>query len=120
MEKRARPPHDILPAYFFECWVPEAVAADEDRRRKLGDTEATVVFDLAGEGGGLFTVEIAEGRVRGREGGVEEPDLAVELDVETWRDLNAGRISAPEALLKRRLRFHGSFLLGLKLHLILG
>lgn len=120
MEQRARPPEDILPAYFFECWVPEAVAADADRRRRLADTEATVVFTLLGEGGGVFTVEIAEGRVRGREGGIEEPDLRVELEVETWRSLNAGRISAPEAVLKRQLRFHGSFLLGLKLHLILG
>jgi putative sterol carrier protein len=118
--QRVRPPADILPAYFFECWVPEAVAADEDRRRKLGDTEATVVFCLQGEGGGDFTVEILRGVVRGRAGAAEDPDLRVELEVETWRSLNAGRISAPEALLKRYLRIHGSFLLGLKLHLILG
>jgi putative sterol carrier protein len=120
VEQRARPPEDILPAYFFTCWVPEAVAADESRRSRLGDTEATVVFRLEGESGGEFTVEIAGGEVRGHEGGVPEPDLAVELDVATWRDLNAGRISAPEALLKRRMRFHGNFLLGLKLHFILG
>lgn len=120
MQDRARPPEDILPAYFFTCWVPEAVAADIDRRVRLGDTAATVVFRLSGEGGGDFTVEIAEGAVRGREGAAEEPDLLVELDVDTWRDLNAGRISAPEALLRRHLRLHGSFLLGLKLHLILG
>jgi putative sterol carrier protein len=120
VDTRARPPDDVLPAYFFECWIPEAVQADEERRRKLGDTEATVVFDLAGEGGGVFTIEIVGGAVRGRAGGAQEPDLRVELDVATWRDLNAGRVSAPEAVLKRRMRFHGSFLLGLKLHLILG
>jgi putative sterol carrier protein len=120
VDQRARPPEDILPAYFFECWVPEAVAADEDRCRKLGDTEAKVVFTLSGEGGGVFTVAIGDGEVRGREGGVESPDLRVELDMDTWRSLNAGRISAPEAILKRRMHFHGSFLLGLKLHLILG
>ncbi len=120
MDDRARPPEDILPAYFFECWVPEAVAADPERRRRLGETRATVVFTLLGEAGGLFTVEIENGTVRGREGGVETPDLAVELDMDTWRNLNAGRLSAPEAVLKRKLRFEGSFLLGLKLHLILG
>jgi putative sterol carrier protein len=118
--QRERPPEDILPAYFFECWVPEAVAADEERKRKLAGTEATVVFTLKGEGGGVFTIEVAGGQVRGREGGTPSPDLAVELDVDTWRSLNAGRTSAPEALLTRKLRFEGSFLLGLKLHLILG
>ena len=120
MSTRARPPEDILPAYFFECWVPEAVAGDEERRRKLGNTEATVVFELAGEGGGVFTLEIAGGAVRGKPGASEPADLRVELDVQTWRSLNAGQISAPEAVLKRQMRFHGSFLLGLKLHLILG
>ena len=118
--ERERPPEDILPAYFFECWVPEAVAGDADRQRKLAETQATIVFTLNGEGGGVFTLEIAGGQVRGREGGSDSHDLAVELDVETWRSLNAGRISAPEALLKRMLRLEGSFLLGLKLHLILG
>ena len=120
MEPRARPPEDILPAYFFECWVPEAVASDETRRSKLGDTEAVVVFRLAGEGGGEFTLEIGDGAVRGRAGAADAPDLAVALDVSTWRDLNAGRLSAPEAVLKRRMRFEGNFLLGLKLHLLLG
>jgi putative sterol carrier protein len=100
--------------------VPEAVAADPNRRRKLAETEATVVFDLSGEGGGLFTVEIARGEVHGREGAAGSPDLTVRLDVSTWRGLNSGDISAPEALLKRKLHFEGSFLLGLKLHLVLG
>jgi putative sterol carrier protein len=100
--------------------VPETVAADSERRRRLADTDATVVFDLSGEGGGLFTLEIAGGEVHGREGAAASPDLKVQLDVATWRDLNSGEISAPEALLKRKLHFEGSFLLGLKLHLILG
>ena len=56
---------------------------------------------------------------RGSEGSVAAPDLRVELDVETWRELNRGTLTAPEALLRRRLKLHGDFVLGLKLHLIL-
>jgi hypothetical protein len=44
----------------------------------------------------------------------------VRLGVDTWRALNRGDISAPEALLRRRVHIEGSFLLALKLHLILG
>ena len=58
--------------------------------------------------------------MRGTEGPVENPDLRVLIDVDTWRKLNSGDISAPEALLKRKVKLHGDFLLGLKLHLILG
>ena len=100
--------------------VPEAVACDRDRQERLGDLRATVVFELFGAEGGVYTVEIDAGRVHGREGAAPEPDLHVRLDVETWRMLNRGELSAPEALLRRKLHFTGSFLLGLKLHLILG
>ena len=118
--QRARPPADILPSEFFLHWVPEAIAKDAERQAKLGDTQATVVFDLSGPDGGFYTVFIDQGRVAAREGAVEDPDLCVHLDVVTWRRLNRGETSAPEAALKRKLRFEGNFLLGLKLHWILG
>ena len=117
---RIVPPPDITPFDFFTCFVPGAVARDESRRRKLGETQAAIVFDLEGEGGGQFTVWVADGAVSGEAGSVEAPDLRVELDIGTWRQLNAGQISAPEALLRRRLKLEGDFLLGLKLHVILG
>lgn len=116
----ARPPADISPSDFFLRWVPEAVAQDVERQQKLAETQATVVFDLGGTGGGRYTVRIEKGRVEGREGAAEDPDLHVHLDVATWRCLNRGETSAPEAALKGEIRFEGSFLLGLKLHLILG
>lgn len=118
--QRAKPPPDISPRDFFTQWIARAAADDEGRRRRLRGTRARVVFDLQGEGGGLYTVEISDGRVCGREGGIEDPDLRVRVDVDTWRQLNAGEVSAPQAVLRRRVKLEGDFLLGLKLHLILG
>ncbi len=120
--ERARPPEDITPLEFFSQWVPAAVATDERRRRKLGTTDATIVFELEGlEGeGGVFSIRVFGGEVRGQAGAEASPDLRVVLDVATWRELNRGTLAAPEALLRRRLRLEGDFVLGLKLHLILG
>ncbi len=118
--ERTRPPADILPSDFFLHWVPETVAKDVERQKKLAEIQATVVFELTGVEGGSYTVRIENGRVEGREGAAEDPDLYVHLDVATWRRLNNGETSAPQAVLKRELRFEGSFLLGLKLHWILG
>jgi putative sterol carrier protein len=117
---RAKPPKDITPDDFFTRWVPEAVAGDEERRRKLGATEAAIVFHLSGEGGGDFCVRIRAGDVTGETGAPSEPNLRVRVDVDTWRMLNAGEITAPEALLRRRIKLEGDFILGLKLHLLLG
>jgi putative sterol carrier protein len=119
MPDRPVPPSEIEPLEFFTRWLPEVVASDEERRRKLGDTAATLQFDLVGDGGGSFLLHVASGAVRGEPGPAPAPDLRLELDVPTWRALNAGTLSAPEAFLRRRLRVHGSFLLALKLQLIL-
>jgi len=117
---RARPPDDIAPHDFFTRWIAEAVSGDDQRRARLGSTDASIEFELSGDGGGTFTVRIQEGRVFGMAGPSEAPDLRVRVDVVTWRALNRGEISAPEAVLRRRVRLHGDMLLGLKLHLILG
>jgi putative sterol carrier protein len=120
MAQRARPPNDIAPEQFFTKWVPQAVAADPDRRGRLGDTEAEIEFELTGDPGGFYCIRIDRGVVTGSVGPSARPDVRLRLDEETWRALNRGDFSAPEALLRRKLHMQGSFLLALKLHLILG
>jgi putative sterol carrier protein len=117
---RARPPEDISPLEFFTRWIPSMVEADHERRSRLGDTCASLVFVLDGYEGGEFTLRVEAGRVAGHSGRADPPDLEVRVDLETWRSLNRGELSAPEALLRRRLRLSGDLLLALKLHIILG
>jgi putative sterol carrier protein len=118
--ERARPPDDIAPREFFTRWVPEAVARDEERRARLGATRAAIHFELLGPEGGDFTVAMDAGEVRGAEGVPGRADLHVRLDVPTWRALNRGELSAPEAMLRGRVRIRGDLLLAIKLHFILG
>jgi putative sterol carrier protein len=120
MAGRPLPPSEIDPLEFFVRWLPEVVAADPERRERLGDTTATLQFDLVGEGGGSFLLHVESGWVRGGPGPGEVVDLRLELDVATWRALNDGSLSAPEAFLRRRLRVQGNFVLALKLQLIIG
>jgi putative sterol carrier protein len=120
MARRANPPDDITPTEFFTRWVPQAVDADPQRGARLGDADATIEFQLSGESAGVWTIRIESGRVAGHEGGNAHSDLRVLVDTDTWRALNRGEMSAPEALLRRRVHLKGSFVLALKLHLILG
>ena len=117
---RAIPPPDIAPAEFFTRWLPGVVASDPERRRQLGDNAAIIVFELAGEGGGVFHVHIAHGEVRGAAGEPLRADLRVRVDLEDWRALNAGTLSAPRALLQRKVHLSGNLILAVKLHLIIG
>jgi putative sterol carrier protein len=117
---RARPPADISPEEFFTRWVPETVDTDVKRRGRLRNTRASIVFEITGAERSVFTVQIADGQIRGVAGTASDPDLHVEVDDETWRALNRGDLGAPEALLRRRLKVRGDFVLALKLQLILG
>ena len=118
--ERAVPPDDITPEAFFTRWVPEAVGSDPERLARLGHDPHTLEFELEGPGGGVFTLELSDGAVRGRTGAAENADLRVRVDVDTWRLLNRGEMSAPEAFLRRRVHLRGNLLLAVKLHLILG
>lgn len=120
MRARAKPPDDISPRDFFTRWLAESVAYDAERRARLGDTRATLCFELSGEGGGVFTVDVEDGVVDGVCGRRGEADLTVRLDVATWRALNRGELSAPRAVLERRLRLRGDLRFALKLYTILG
>jgi putative sterol carrier protein len=120
MAQRAVPPGDITPHAFFTRWVPEAVASDPARRARLGRDPVTLEFELEGEGGGFYALRIGDGTVEGSEGCAEDANLRIRLDVDTWRALNRGEISAPEAFLRRRVHLSGNLLLAVKLHLILG
>jgi putative sterol carrier protein len=117
---RAVPPPDIAPADFFMRWLPGVVAGDAERREQLGDTAAIIAFELEGEGGGVFHVHVDHGAVRGAAGEPLRADLRVRVDLESWRALNAGTLSAPRALLQRRVHLSGNLMLAVKLHLIIG
>jgi putative sterol carrier protein len=117
---RAIPPAEIAPEEFFTRWLPGVVAADPERKVQLGDTAAIITFELDGEGGGIFHVHIDHGDVRGAAGEPLHTDLRVRVDLASWRALNAGTLSAPRALLQRRVHLSGNLMLAVKLHLIIG
>ena len=120
--ERAKPPEDILPEIFFTEWIPASVASDETRGRQLGSTtQAQLVFALTGEGGGDYTLAIDQGRVVGRAGRANEPDLVVTVDVLDLAGAQSRRsCRPPRRCSSARSTSKGDFLLALKLHLILG
>ena len=95
----------------------ELMAVGENFRDHLN---ARIQFELAGDGGGPFWLELCDGAIRGDSGRLDAPDLVLSTDLETWRKLNAGELKAPTAVMKGRLRFQGSMYLALKIHFILG
>ena len=117
---RAKPSETITPEEFFSSWIPKSVHDDPQRRKGVEEVNACIRFLLSGEGGGAYDVLLSGGEVSGGEASEDPADLTLQLSMETWRGLNRGSITAPEALIKRQLKVQGNLRLALKLHLILG
>jgi putative sterol carrier protein len=120
MADRPHPPPDIAPEQFFTSWIPGIVRDDPQRSAKLGATDAVLEFNLEGKGGGAFQLHVRDGQVKGIVGSAKKPNLRLTLDLPTWRQLNSGELSAPEAFLKRRVKLEGNLALAMKLHFIIG
>ncbi len=119
MSQRALPPDDISPHEFFTSWAPNAVRTDPERTKRLDGMYARIQFLISGADGGPFHLHIANGEIWGAAGHIEAPDVTLAVDVETWRQLNAGAIKAPEAVMAGKLKFKGNMYLALKIHFII-
>ena len=94
----------VTPALIFQgmsmAFNPEAARG----------VNRTFQFDLSGEGGGTWTVKIADGTCEVIDGPPDTPaDNRMETDVETWIAMSAGEMSGDEAFILGRLGTEGIF-----------
>jgi hypothetical protein len=75
--------------------------------------DAIYLFDLAGPGGGRFSVAVKDGACRITVGEPERaPDVVYEMDASTWASMVKGEVTGDEAVLLGRLRIKGDVDLG--------
>lgn len=80
-----------------------------------GDLEATFLFDLTGEGGGAWTVEIAGPKCRSYEGRPERASLQITTSPAGWVDLMTKDLNPLWGFVTRRIKLKGNYLLVAKL-----
>jgi predicted lipid carrier protein YhbT len=84
------------------------------RSERAGDLRATYVFELEGEGGGSWTVRVADGSLSVEES-ASEADVTVRAKAEDWMAIVEGRMDPQLAYLTKRLRVTGNLQLALRL-----
>ncbi len=85
------------------------------RSDKGGDMKATYVFTMEGEGGGQWSVKIAEGRADSEDGASDPFDLELKTKPELWIDLSTGELNAAWAIMTRKVQLGGNAGLAMKL-----
>jgi len=77
---------------------------------------AQIQYTLAGDGGGEWTITIADGEFKGVEtGGVEKPTLNVMMDAAKFVEMANGDLDGRKAFLTRKLKVKGNIALAQKM-----
>lgn len=74
---------------------------------KAAGLNATVQFDLSGEGGGKWAVQIADGKVDVVKGGVDNPTATVKMSADDYADMTSGKLNAMTAFMTGKVKVEG-------------
>jgi putative sterol carrier protein len=77
--------------------------------------DMTFEFDLFGDGGGVWHLEIADGRPAIRRGPARRWDLRVTVSVEDYLAMKEGQVAGRDLFFSGRMHLEGNALLGMVL-----
>ncbi len=92
---------DLIPKYF--------------RPEEAGNTQVTAQFDIHGDGGGQWFVQVAEGNLTVAEGAVLEHQFHVTASAQDCLNMANGHLNPLETYLSGRVQITGNLLMGYKL-----
>jgi len=89
-------------------------------RNRADDLNATYQFTMEGEGGGQWNMRIGAGRADTTDGAADPYDCEIKTKPAFWMDLASGDLSAPIAIMTRKVKLGGNPALAMKLSGLFG
>ncbi len=74
---------------------------------KAGDMNAVILFDLSGEGGGQWSVKIADGACDITKGVADSPKATVRMDAGDYHDMITGKLNPMMAFMSGKVKVEG-------------
>lgn len=85
----------------------------------IGDMDATIQFNLNGDGGGIWSVTFANGQAAVVQGPVDDAVLTLSMDAEDFVALSKGELNPMQAFMGGKIKLDGDMGLAMKLQNIL-
>ncbi len=70
--------------------------------------ETVVQFNISGEGGGTWTLEVKGGKCEVRQATAAGAKATVNTDAETWVGINTGKLNAMQAFMTGKIKIQGN------------
>ncbi|MFZ0547112.1 MAG: SCP2 sterol-binding domain-containing protein [Candidatus Promineifilaceae bacterium] len=74
---------------------------------KAKDLNATVQFDLSGEGGGQYYVQVAGGEVSTAKGTADSPTATIHMAADDYKKMVAGELNPVNAFMTQKIKVEG-------------
>ena len=87
---------------------------------KAGDLNAAVVFDLSGDEGGQWTVQIADGKCEVLETAIDSPTATVKMASEDYTAMVSGKLNPMMAFMSGKIKVDGDLNSVMKVQQIFG
>jgi putative sterol carrier protein len=85
------------------------------RADKAAGTNATIQYDVSGDGGGTWHAVIKDGTCAVREGTAPSPNMTLQIAAQDWLDMISGKQSGQMLFMSGKLKVKGDMGLAMKL-----
>ncbi|MBK8987518.1 MAG: SCP2 sterol-binding domain-containing protein [Chloroflexi bacterium] len=87
---------------------------------KAGDLNANVVFDLSGDGGGAWTVSVANGKATVAEGASPGATATIRMAASDYEDMTSGKLNPMMAFMSGKIKVEGDLNTVMKFQTLFG
>jgi putative sterol carrier protein len=106
---------DLTCKDIFEKHIPERLKTKPD----VGKINSSYQFDLTGDNGGKWYVDLTKPGGEVKEGQLDAPGVTITMTAKDFCDLVAGKLNGQMAFMQGKLKIKGDMSLALKLQQIL-
>jgi len=89
--------------------------ANRFRADKASGTNATIQYDISGDGGGTWNAVIKDGGCAVNQGAAANPNLTLQIAAQDWLDMLSGKQSGQMLFMSGKLKVKGDMGLAMKL-----